>query len=580
MASGLAAFTTTAWTGCEATACSSWEVWRQSAQSRTWGLGQDAAWLWPGWGGIIRGRHEAGGKGENAPELPPQLPAGSTTAIKKPEASSAIKAEGGRCSAIKAEPGTPGTTRAIDAEELGAQAGLALLDAACKRDGVGVAGAESRLVGISLELEQTLAETNFTTLFHSARGKSTLDDSIPTEDTLASVLLPHATQGEPPVATSRRTVGRMALLEDALAQLRGSRSPPKQPQGWTADALFERIRALHLADEVAVTTMRKHVASGRFSVEHYVDMWDAKIRGASALLSAEDPAALSSPQPVALEPEPEPELPQAMLKSELVEAEEEAAAARVRAKEEEAARIATRKLTDEVAVLQAQNEALTFRAERAAEHTAALRQSLQEIQRRDEGGKAADAAAAARDAAGVAADAATQRELAACQAELRRRADAAAAGRRSAEQQLAGLTGEVAALERVLGEAGWLGEAPEVAERSQVEMIAAHLKRARGCAEDGWRAAGEWSTAAAELAAEGREWASERVALLAELEQYSAAMESVDDKVGKLEAACLALQRENEALATQLAEQEAFAAQQRRGLARGVRRILSPAKPP
>ena len=32
--------------------------------------------------------------------------------------------------------------------------------------------------------------------------------------------------------------------------------------------------------------MRKHVASGRFSVEHYVDMWDAKIRGASALLSA------------------------------------------------------------------------------------------------------------------------------------------------------------------------------------------------------------------------------------------------------------------------------------------------------
>jgi hypothetical protein len=54
--------------------------------------------------------------------------------------------------------------------------------------------------------------------------------------------------------------------------------PQTQPPGWTAEALFDRVRQLGLAADAAVASMRKNVASGRFPLRHYVSMWDAKIR--------------------------------------------------------------------------------------------------------------------------------------------------------------------------------------------------------------------------------------------------------------------------------------------------------------
>ena len=54
--------------------------------------------------------------------------------------------------------------------------------------------------------------------------------------------------------------------------------PQTQPPGWTAEALFDRVRQLGLAADAAVASMRKNVASGKFPLRHYVSMWDAKIR--------------------------------------------------------------------------------------------------------------------------------------------------------------------------------------------------------------------------------------------------------------------------------------------------------------
>jgi hypothetical protein len=65
----------------------------------------------------------------------------------------------------------------------------------------------------------------------------------------------------------------------------GDAPPSAGGDGWTADALFARVRALCLADEPAVAMMRGHVASGRFSVDYYVRMWGPRIRGAAAPLS-------------------------------------------------------------------------------------------------------------------------------------------------------------------------------------------------------------------------------------------------------------------------------------------------------
>jgi hypothetical protein len=74
-------------------------------------------------------------------------------------------------------------------------------------------------------------------------------------------------------------------------------------QAWTTDALFGKVRAAGLANTEAVATMQKHVASGKFPLEYYVDMWAPKIAAAGR---ARDGAGAVEPEP---EQEPEPEPP-------------------------------------------------------------------------------------------------------------------------------------------------------------------------------------------------------------------------------------------------------------------------------
>ena len=76
-------------------------------------------------------------------------------------------------------------------------------------------------------------------------------------------------------------------------------------QAWTADALFGEVRAAGLANMEAVATMQKHVASSKFPLEYYVDMWAPKIAAAGR---AWDGAGGVEPKPEQ-EPEPEAEAP-------------------------------------------------------------------------------------------------------------------------------------------------------------------------------------------------------------------------------------------------------------------------------
>ena len=67
-------------------------------------------------------------------------------------------------------------------------------------------------------------------------------------------------------------------------------------QAWTADALFGEVRAAGLANTEAVATMQMHVASGKFPLEYYVDMWAPKI---AAVWRAWDEAGGVEPKPEA-----------------------------------------------------------------------------------------------------------------------------------------------------------------------------------------------------------------------------------------------------------------------------------------
>eukprot|EP01050_Picozoa_sp_SAG11_P028333 SAG11_NODE_7533_length_1134_cov_1.073430_1_plen_255_part_00 len=51
---------------------------------------------------------------------------------------------------------------------------------------------------------------------------------------------------------------------------------------WTGDLLFGRLEELELATPVAIDAMREHVASGKFTLEHYVELWKLKISAAMA----------------------------------------------------------------------------------------------------------------------------------------------------------------------------------------------------------------------------------------------------------------------------------------------------------
>ena len=51
---------------------------------------------------------------------------------------------------------------------------------------------------------------------------------------------------------------------------------------WTGDELFNEIQRLELAATRAITTMRNHLQMGNYPLQHYIAMWEPKIKGARA----------------------------------------------------------------------------------------------------------------------------------------------------------------------------------------------------------------------------------------------------------------------------------------------------------
>ena len=57
----------------------------------------------------------------------------------------------------------------------------------------------------------------------------------------------------------------------------GLQESAPMPSSWSEAALFAKLQELGLASEASVHVMRDHLRSGRFTLQHYIDMYRGKI---------------------------------------------------------------------------------------------------------------------------------------------------------------------------------------------------------------------------------------------------------------------------------------------------------------